>query len=415
MQLLIKNALLRDKSETKNIIIDRGEVVDILSSKKNVDAKFEKTIDAHFSLTTPSFTCPHIHLDKALIGETIVNKSGNLWEAIQKTWDYKKRYTQEDIIKRASSVIDDMIGFGTTRVRTHIDVDPIGGLTPTRAMLKVKEKYKNLVDISIVAFPQEGILKANGTKELLEKSLELGVDVLGGMPHNERSSKHSLNHIKIILELAEKYNVPIDAHVDETDDPNSKTLEILAAMAIDREFPNRITVGHICALSSYNEYHAKKVIDLVGEANISVITNPPTNMVLQGRLDTQGGQRVGLTRVKALIKAGVLVSIGQDCIKDPYYPFGNGDMLHVANLTGHAAKMTLPSEIEKLYDFITTDGAKIMDITNVGIKKGNRADIVILQNIKSAWDAIRLMPISRIVIKNGSVISDTSIQKVKNY
>ena len=408
MQLIIKNAKLRGKIKLKDIFVNDGKINSISDATKEHSPSSEKVIDAQGSLTTSTLTCPHIHLDKALIGQNIVNKSGNLWEAIQKTWEYKKNYTTQDIIKRASEIIETMIGFGTTRIRTHVDVDPIGGLLPVEAMLEVKEIYSRYIDFSIVAFPQEGIIKSAGTKELLEESLKLGVDTLGGMPHYELDIADSFKHIDFILDLASKYNVPIDAHVDETDDPNSKTLEALAAVAIKRKFSQKITVGHICALSAYNNYHAARVIELVAEAGISVITNPPTNMVLQGRGDTCGGQRVGITRVKELLEAGILVSVGQDCIKDPYYPFGNGDMLAVANLTAHAAKMTLSDEIDKLYDFITCDGAEIMGKKSVGIEVGNRADFLIYESIKNVWEAIRKMPIARCVIKNGKIIAETS-------
>jgi cytosine deaminase len=378
--------------------------------------QYDQIIDAEQSLVTESLISPHIHLDKVLIGDIIEpNKSGTLWEAIQQTWNVKKNYTIDKIKKRASEVINSQVKFGVTHIRTHVDVDSIGGLMPLKGLLATKEEFKDIVNLQIVAFPQEGILKDEGTEELLEKALELGGKdmILGGMPHNEYNDDNSKKHVNILLSLAEKYNVPIDSHTDETDDPNSRTLQYLASRAIEEKFSNSITVDHICALSSYDNYHAARVIELVKKAGVNVVTNPPTNMVLQGRLDT-GAQRVGITRVKELLDAGVNVTIGQDCIHDPYYPFGNGDMLEVANLLGHAAKMTTASEISTLYDTITVNAAKTLDITHQ-FKKGTPADLVILHDVKNVHEAIRTTPPARTTIRNGKIISRTKFSHERFY
>ncbi len=414
MQTLIQNAILRGKPEFHEIAVDRGRILDIAAPGSYVPKDFVTTINAESSLVTESFASPHIHLDKTLIGETIVNESGTLWEAIEKTWEYKRNYTLEDIVTRASRIIRQQIEYGVTKIRTHVDVDSIGGLRPLEGLLEVKQHFADLIDLQIAAFPQEGILKDPGTQELLVEALEMGADVLGGMPHNERTDADSIAHINILLDIAERFQTPIDAHVDETDDPYSRSLENLAAEALKRKFPYTIATGHTCALSAYDDYHAAKVIALVKEAKIDMVTNPPTNMALQGRLDSRGGQRVGTTRVKELLQAGINVTVGQDCIKDPYYPYGKGDMLEVANLTGHAAKMTLPGEIETLYDFITGNACKMMDLPEYALDIGAKADLVILKGVTNVWDAIRLQPPGRTVLRAGKVISESSYACVQD-
>ncbi|WP_455463337.1 amidohydrolase family protein [Candidatus Hodarchaeum mangrovi] len=412
MCLLIKNALLRD-GQIVNILIEDGIFQKITEEK--ISTSTDEIIDAERSLVTESFISPHIHLDKVLIGDIIEpNQSGTLWEAIQKTWNVKKDYSVRSISERASQVINAQIKYGVTHIRTHVDIDSIGKLIPLKGLLQVKNKYRDIIDLQIVAFPQEGIVKDEGTEELLRKAVENGADLIGGMPHNEHTPEESKKHIDIIFDIANQYDIDIDSHTDETDDPNSRTLQYLAAQTIKSKYQNRVTVDHICALSAYNDYYAARIIDLMKLAELNVVTNPPTNMVLQGRLDT-GAQRVGITRVKELLAAEINVTCGQDCINDPYYPFGSGDMLAVANLTGHAAKMTSQSEINMLYNMITSNACKMMKINNHQIQKGFPADLVILHGIKNVHEAIRLLPPSRTVIRRGKILSRSRLIEENLY
>jgi cytosine deaminase len=411
MSLLLENALTKDGQKV-HILIDEGVIRNI---SKVPLPKAEQSINLKGSLVTESFISPHIHLDKVFIGDIIEpNESGTLWEAIQKTWEVKRKYTVEDIKKRASKVIDLQIKFGVTHFRTHVDIDQIGKLMPLKGLLAVKKAYEDIIDLQIVAFPQEGIIKDEGTEELLYKAMESGATHVGGMPHNEYTHDESKRHIEILFEIAKKFDVDIDSHTDETDDPNSRTLQYLAARTIKENYHGRVTVDHICALSAYDDYYAARVIDLVSKAKINVITNPGTNMVLQGRLDT-GAQRVGITRVKELLVAGVNVTCGQDCIHDPYYPFGNGDMLEVSNLLGHAAKMTSQSEIQTLFDMITINAAHLMSIENHNFTIGAPANLVILHDIKTIQEAIRTTPPARTTIRNGKIISKTTFQEERYY
>ncbi|HHY77809.1 MAG TPA: amidohydrolase family protein [Clostridiales bacterium] len=401
MDLLIRNAKLRNREGTWDIGVKNGKIAVI---DKNISQKAEQEIDAQGKLTVPAFIDPHIHLDKVNIVDVVrPNKSGTLTEAIEIIWDKKAKYTTEDIVERAGDVIRRGAINGTTRMRTHVDVDTIGGLKPLEGVLAAREKYKDIMDIQIVAFPQEGILKNPGCEELMWKAMELGADIVGGMPANEHTPDDSRRHIEICFDIAEKYDADIDMHVDETDDPFYRTLEMLADETIKRGWQGRVTAGHTCALAAYDDHYASYVIEKVKKAGIHMITNPVTNLMLQGRNDKQPVRR-GITRVKELLAAGINVSFGQDCVKDTFYPFGSADLLQVALVTAHAAHMSLPHEIEKVFDMMTYDAAKVLRLENYGLEEGKDADIVVI-DAYTVNDAIRLQPARLFVIKGGRIIA----------
>lgn len=410
--LIIKNAKVYDFERNKYFICDIG----IKDGKINKIGKIKSSnkdniIDAKECLVTPTFIDPHIHLDKCLISEDIPqNKTGTLKEAIILTWERKKKYTKKDILHRAGRVIEWAVQNGTTYIRTHVDVDPIGKLVPLEGLLEVKEKYKNVVDLQIVAFPQEGIVQSPGTDKLLDEAIKLGADIVGGMPHNERIPEDSKRHIDICFEIAKKYDKDIDMHVDETDDPNSQTLQYLAYKTIKENYQGRVTAGHTCALAAYNDYYAQKVMDLVAEAQINMITNPATNLMLEGRLDKQPVRR-GITRVKELLQRGVNVAYGQDCVKDAFYPtWGKADMLEVGMILAHAAQFTLPEEIIQLYKMPTVNSAKILRLKNYGIKIGASASFNVI-NAKDIPEMFRLQPERLYVVKNGKIVATWKSEK----
>lgn len=407
MDLIIRNARLRNDKLLKDIGIEDGKITAI---ETHIEETAKEEINALGQLTVPAFIDPHIHLDKVNILDVVrPNVSGTLKEAIEIIWDKKTQYTNEDVVTRAGEVIEKAIANGTTRMRTHVDIDTIGGLKPLEGVLEVKKKYSNVMDLEIVAFPQEGILKNPGCEQLMWKAMEMGADVVGGMPANENCPLDSKRHIEIAFDIAQKYNSDIDMHVDETDDPFYRTLEMLADETIKRGYHRRVTAGHTCALAAYDDHYAQYVIDKVKEANINIITNPVTNLLLQGRSDKQPVRR-GITRVKELLDAGVNVSFGQDCIKDTFYPYGSADMMQVALISAHAAHMSLPQEIENVFDMTTVRAAEILRIKDYGIELGNTADIVII-NCKDVLDAIRLQPDRSFVIKGGKIIAKTECKK----
>ncbi len=405
LQMLIKNAKLRGSEELVNILIDGGKIAEIGAG---LTAEAETVIDAKGNLTTPSLIDPHIHLDKVNVLDVVrKNQTGTLTEAIEILWDKKRNYTNEDVLARGSDVVEKEIKNGILNIRTHIDIDTITGLKALEGVMALKDKYKGIVDIQTIAFPQEGIMKDPGADKLMEEAMKMGCDIVGGMPANENCPEDSLAHVKFCYDLAEKYDADIDMHVDESDDPFHRTLEMVADEAIARHYEGRVTAGHTCALAAYDDHYAAYVIEKVARAQMNVITNPVTNLMLQGRNDHQPIRR-GITRVKELLAAGVNMSFGQDCVNDTFYPYGSGDMLQVALITGHAAQLSLPHEIEKTFDMITTDAAKILKLENYGLAKGCDANLVIL-GCQSAQDAIRLCPETRTVIRKGKVLAKTEV------
>lgn len=401
MDLLIQNArIFGDKGE-KNIGIENGEISEI----GKTESEAGKVIDANGRLIYSCYIDPHIHLDKVLIADDLPsNESGTLNEAIELIWDRKKEYTVEDVKRRAKEVMKTGITNGTLKMRTNVDVDTIGGLTPLKGVLAAKEEMENKIDLEIVAFPQEGIVRDPGTEELMREAMKKGSDLVGGMPHHEKSHSDAEKHIDIVFDIAKKFDVDIDMHVDETDDPNSRTLEVVADRTIEEDYEGRVTAAHTCALAAYPDDYAKKVIEKVKEANIHMVTNPVTNLVVQGREDDQPIRR-GITRVKELLEAGVNVSFGQDCVKDAFYPFGQADMLEVALITAHTTQLTMPDEIETVFQMMTDNAAKILGIEdNYGVEVGNPANLVIT-DAPSASEAIRLHPPKRWVIREGKIVS----------
>ncbi len=401
MDLLIKNARIVGRKALKDIGIEGERVVKV----GKIRGRARRVINAKGMLTSPAFIDPHIHLDKCMIGDEVrPNVSGTLQEAIEIIWERKRRYTTADIVRRAGEVIRTAAQNGTTRMRTHVDVDTISGLKPLKGLLEARRKFKHLMDIQIVAFPQEGILRDPGTEELLYKTMELGADLVGGMPHHERPYSKAKPHIDICFEVAKQFDADIDMHVDETDDPRSRSLEYLAEKTIAEGYQGRVTAGHTCALAAYPDDYARKVIRKVKKANINMITNPVTNLVIQGREDKQPVRR-GITRVKELLAAGVNVTFGQDCVNDAFYPFGRADMLEVANITAHAAQMSTPDEIKTVFRMMTYNAARTLGVLHDYGVVGKRADLVVIDAV-SVKDAIRMQPDRRWVIKGGKIIAE---------
>ncbi len=402
MDLIIRNSRIRGRKGLFDLGVREGRIVKI---EEHISEKAEEEIDAGGRLVSPAFVDPHIHLDKVLTAEYIrPNISGTLKEAIEILWEAKRKYTLEDIKKRASKVIRWELLNGVTRIRTHVDVDTIGGLTPLKALLELKDEWKDVVDIQIVAFPQEGILTDPGSDELIRKAMELGADLVGGMPHAELTDDDSKKHIDTIFEIAKEYNANIDAHVDETDDPYSRCIEYMAAKTIREGYKGRVMADHVCALASYDDYHAAKVIGAIKLAEMTIETNPETNLVLEGRLDTYPKRR-GLTRVKELLQAGVNVTYGQDCVKDAFYPFGKCDPLQVGFVLALAEQMTKPEEIEKVFDMATINAAKAIGVEEeYGIEAGKRADLVVI-DAKDVHEAIRTQAPRLWVISKGKVVA----------
>lgn len=409
LDILIKNVRPWGVGETRDLAIEGGRFVET-----GKDARAHQVIDARGAMAIPSFVEPHIHLDKALINRDVrANKSGTLTEAIEIIWERKRAYTTEDVVARASEVIDLCIQNGTTRLRTHVDIDNIGGLKPLEGVLAARNRYKGLIDIQIVAFPQEGILKNPGTEALLTKAMEMGADVVGGMPFNENSPMDSWRHIEIAFAIAREFGSGVDMHVDETDDPGARTLEMLADQTIANGWQGRVSAGHTCALAAYPHEYAAKVIAKVKQADITMITLPVTNLMLQGRLDREPRRR-GITRVKELLAAGVNVTFGQDCVRDTFYPFGRADLLEVATVSAHAAQMTLPHEIETVFDMCTKNAARACAFSGYDFAHGSAADVVVL-DARTPTKAIVMHADCLNVIKGGRLLAETKTARTRHW
>jgi cytosine deaminase len=372
------------------------------------------TLDAEGRMAVPGFVEPHIHLDKALISERApVNRSGTLKEAIEILWELKRNYTVDEIADRASRVLAQALENGVSKLRTHVDVDPIGGTRPAEGLIRVRDRFRDLIDIQIVAFPQEGIVKSPGTEALMREVMKLGVDVVGGMPFNEASPEDSRRHIEIVFDIARQFDADVDMHVDETDDPAARTLEVLAELTIANGWQGRVTAGHTCALASYPRNYADHVIDRLRQANVSMIANPATNLMLQGRLDDYPKRR-GVTQVKELLAAGVNVACGQDCVHDTFYPFGQNDPLEIAFLLCHASHMSQPAEILTVMDMVTNNAAKALRVPDFRVAVGAVADLVVLE-ARDARGAFATRLPRRWVIRKGMLIAQTRVETHRNF
>src|SRR5712671_4623578 len=407
LDILVKNVALWGTEGLCDLAIANGRFVSM--NQSGVSPTSVVTLNADGRMAVPGFVEPHIHLDKALISERApVNVSGTLTEAIEILWEIKRNYTVDEIADRASRVLARAIENGVSRLRTHVDVDPIGGTRPAEGLIRARDRFSDLIDIQIVAFPQEGIVKSPGTEALMREVMRLGVDVVGGMPFNEASPQDSRRHIEIVFDIAREFNADIDMHVDETDDPAARTLEMLAELTIVNGWQGRVTAGHTCALASYPRDYADRVIARLREANVNMIANPATNLMLQGRLDDYPKRR-GVTQVKELLAAGVNVACGQDCVHDTFYPFGQNDPLEIAFLLCHASQMSQPAEILAAMDMVTNNGAKALRVPEFRVAVGAIADLVVL-DARDAREAFATRAPRRWVIRRGKLIAEAKLE-----
>jgi cytosine deaminase len=412
LEILVKNVALWGREGLCDIAIAGGRFVSIDGTGVSPEATL--TLDAEGRLAVSGFVEPHIHLDKALISERApVNVSGTLTEAIEILWEIKRNYKVEEIAERASRVLARAIENGLSTLRSHVDVDPIGGTRPAEGLILAREAFRALMDIQLVAFPQEGIVKSPGTEALMRQVMRLGVDVVGGMPFNEASPADSRRHIEIVFEIAREFNADIDMHVDETDDPSARTLEVVAELTIANGWQGRVTAGHTCALAAYPRDYADHVIARLREANVHMIANPATNLMLQGRLDDYPKRR-GVTQVKELLAAGVNVACGQDCVHDTFYPFGQNDPLEIGFLLCHASQMSQPDEIRTVMEMVTSHGARALRMADQGVRVGAVADLVVL-DARDAREAFATRLPRRFVIRRGRLIAETRLQRERHF
>jgi len=354
----------------------------------------------------PAFIDGHVHLDKVLIRDELREHDGTLSGAIGAIHERKRRYTVEDVRDRARAVIEASVRSGTTRLRSHVDVDTIGGLVPLEGVMAAAGDCADIAEVRTIAFPQEGLLRDPGAFDLMEAALEAGADVVGGMPHWEADEASQREHVRLCFELAERFDRDLDMHVDETDDGGVRTLEMVADEALRRGFIGRVCAGHVCSLAAASHDYAERVIEKCARAGISICANPVTNLVLQGRAD-RGLVRRGMTRVSEFRAAGVNVLFGQDCVKDGFYPFGRGSMLEVALISAHVAHLTTHDDLAFALRAVTEAPAQAWRLTDYGLKVGARADLQLLP--APSWEeALRLqLPPDKVWFK-GRLVAENS-------
>lgn len=404
--ILIKNAALKDSDSLNEILISDGKIKEIAKKINFNKTDNIETIDAQGNLVAPPLVDPHVHLDAVLVSGKLKrqNNSGTLLEAIDIWGEWKSTLTDNILMNNAREVIKWYAANGVLRVRTHADcTDPT--LRTVKCLLALKEEVKELIDIQVVAFPQDAVFTNKINRDLLEEAVKMGVDVIGGAPHIEYTREDGVKEVELIYDLAEKYDRLIDIHIDETGDPHSRFVEVMAKESINREFFDRATASHTTAMHNYNNDYAFKLIGNLAKAKINMITNPFDNTVLQNRTDGYPRKR-GCTRVDELLEKGVNVSIGHDSIMDPWYSMGKGNMLAAAYLLMHTAQLNGYEQVNTLFDMITTNSAKTMHLSDYGIKPGNSADLIIL-DAENPFEAIRLQAECLYVIRKGKVISQT--------
>ncbi|MEP0979341.1 cytosine deaminase [Leptolyngbya sp. AS-A5] len=410
--LLLRDCqLLRapDVSERVDIAIQAGEIVEIAP---HLDATAEIKLEIQGYLVSPPFVESHIHLDSALTaGEPRWNQSGSLFEGIEIWRDRKQDLSLEDVKQRAIETLKQQALQGVLFVRSHADVSE-QSLTALKALLEVREEVKDWMMLQVVAFPQDGIYGGAKNDELMEEAMRLGADVVGGIPHYELTREDGVRSVNRIFELAEKYDRLIDIHCDEIDDDQSRFLEVVAACAIRTEMGSKVTASHTTAFGSYNNAYAFKLLGFLKRTQLNFIANPLINITLQGRTDTYPKRR-GVTRVKELWQQGMNVSLGHDCVQDPWYSLGTGNMLDVASMAIHVCQMTGTTEIDACYNMVTWGGAKTLNVQDhYGVEVGKPANLIVLDAI-DRYDAIRRRATVRYVISQGKLLAQTEPPKPK--
>ncbi|MEG4005312.1 cytosine deaminase [Microcoleus sp. Pol11C1] len=399
-------------SQTVDIAID-GDKIAAVSTQ--ISELGESEIDVGGKLVTPPFVESHIHLDSALTaGEPRWNQSGTLFEGIQIWGERKQSLTLDDVKKRAVETLRLQASQGILFVRSHADVsEPT--LTALQGLLEVREQVKDWMTLQVVAFPQDGIYGSPENDKLLEKSLDMGADAVGGIPHYELTREDGVKSVERIFELAEKYNRLIDVHCDEIDDEQSRFLEVVAACAIRSGAGSRVTASHTTAFGSYNNAYAFKLMGSLVKSGMNFIANPLINITLQGRADTYPKRR-GVTRVKELWQQGLNVSFGHDCVQDPWYSLGTGNMFDVSHMAVHVCQMTGMAEIAACFNMVTVNGAKTLNLgdDNYGIDAGKPANLIVL-DAEDCLDAIRRRAAVRYVISRGKLLAETAPPKIIFY
>ncbi|KAM3101287.1 cytosine deaminase [Phormidesmis sp. 146-12] len=398
-----------DRVEQVDVAIQNGKIVAVAPF---IEGAAVLELNVANQLVSPPFVESHIHLDSALTaGNPRWNQSGTLFEGIEIWREYKQNLSLDNVKQRAIATLKQQAAQGVLFVRSHADVSE-SSLTALQALLEVREEVKDWMTLQVVAFPQDGIYGGAKNESLIEEAMKMGTDVVGGIPHYELTREDGVRSVHRIFELAEQYDRLIDIHCDEIDDDQSRFLEVVAACAMRQEMGLRVTASHTTAFGSYNNAYAFKLMGFLQRTAINFIANPLINITLQGRTDTYPKRR-GVTRVKELWQQGLNVSLGHDCVQDPWYSLGTGNMLDVASMAVHVCQMTGMSEIEACYNMVTWHGAKTLHVEDqYGVEVGKPANLIVL-DADDRYDAIRRRATVQYVISNGKLLAQTEPPKIQ--
>ena len=406
--MLVKNVHIHNREGLWQILIEEGKISRIFPQDEVFNYSGEM-LDGEEGIIYPPFVEPHIHLDATqTAGQPNWNQSGTLFEGIERWAERKSLLSHEDVKSRAWKTLKWQIANGVQYVRTHVDVsDPT--LTALKAMLEVKKEIAPWVDLQIVAFPQEGILSYSNGEKLLDQAMEMGADVVGGIPHFEFTREYGVESMHIAFDIARKYNKQIDIHCDEIDDEQSRFVETVAALALKYDMGEKVTASHTTAMHSYNNAYASRLFRLLKMSKIHFVANPLVNIHLQGRFDTYPKRR-GVTRVKEMLKNNINVCFGHDDVFDPWYPLGTANMLQVLHMGLHVCQLMGYGQINDGLKLVTENSAKALGLTDYGIKEGNSANFIVLP-AENGFDAVRRQVPTRYSIRHGKVISETQLAK----
>jgi len=403
IDLLVRNAALPDGRTGQDIAVTAGKITAV---EARIAGEAGEVIEAQGQLLSPPFVDAHFHMDATLsLGLPRLNRSGTLLEGIALWGELRPLLTHEALVERALRYCDLAVAQGLLAIRSHVDVsDP--RLVTVEAMIDVRRRVRPYLDLQLVAFPQDGYFRSPDAVESLARALDMGVDVVGGIPHVERTMADGAASVAALCRLAAERGLPVDLHCDESDDPLSRHVESLAAETIRFGLQGRVAASHLTSMHSMDNDYASKLIPLIAEARLHVVANPLINITLQGRHDGYPKRR-GLTRIPELMAAGVNVAFGHDCVMDPWYALGSGDMLEVAHMAVHAAQMTSRDALRACFEAVTTHAAKAIGLADYGLRPGARADFVLL-DARDPIEAIRLKATRLAVVRAGRVIARTA-------
>ncbi|ANE46564.1 cytosine deaminase [Paenibacillus swuensis] len=403
LQLLIRNCVMQGKVMPVDVGVQGGRVEWILPSGQVADAPAERTVHANGQLLLPGFVEPHIHLEKAHLLERMQAEPASLQEAIRITGEMKRQFTKEDMRERSMRVLKRDVVNGVTHLRCHAEIDPVLKLTAVEVILELKEQMADVLDIQIVAFPQEGIFQQPGTAAWMEEALRMGVDAVGGIPYNDRDAEE---HLAYVFGLAEKYGKPLDFHVDFSDNPDDRNIVRIADMTIERGLQGRVCAGHVTSLGSVMSSELPAIADRISEAGIHIIALPATDLYLGGRGDMERPRR-GLAPVKTLLERGVNVIFGTNNIRNAFTPFGTGDPLDMAWLLAQTAYMGTGQEAEQLIRMATYGAASALGLSDYGLTPGCPADMA-LYPVRNVREVLLDRPERTQVWKRGKLTAETS-------